>query len=66
MGERAARRGPRATRSRPVPVKQPESAMSPERRRQEVAALLGLAVRRLAKRPGTGERRAGGLHLGDR
>jgi hypothetical protein len=35
-----------------VPVKHPEAAMSPEQRRREVAALLGLAVRRLAKRPG--------------
>jgi len=37
-----------------VPVKHPEAAMSPEQRRREVAALLGLAVRRLAKRPGAG------------
>lgn len=37
-----------------MPVKQSEAAMSPEQRRREVAALLGLAVRRLAKRPGTG------------
>lgn len=35
-----------------MPVKQTEAAMSPEQRRREVAALLGLAVRRLAKRPG--------------
>lgn len=35
-----------------MPVKHPEAAMSPEQRRREVAALLGLAVRRLAKRPG--------------
>lgn len=35
-----------------MPVKQSEAAMSPEQRRREVAALLGLAVRRLAKRPG--------------
>jgi hypothetical protein len=35
-----------------VPVKQSEAAMSPEQRRREVAALLGLAVRRLVKRPG--------------
>jgi len=34
-----------------VPVKHPESVMSPEQRRREVAALLGLAVRRLARRP---------------
>ncbi|MFN7022360.1 MAG: hypothetical protein ACK4WH_13665 [Phycisphaerales bacterium] len=37
-----------------MPVKQSEAAMSPEQRRREVAALLGLAVRRLAKRPGAG------------
>lgn len=37
-----------------MPVKHPEAAMSPEQRRREVAALLGLAVRRLAKRPGAG------------
>lgn len=37
-----------------MPVKQFEAAMSPEQRRREVAALLGLAVRRLAKRPGVG------------
>lgn len=36
-----------------MPVKQSEAAMSPEQRRREVAALLGLAVRRLARRPGT-------------
>jgi hypothetical protein len=35
-----------------VPVKQFEAAMSPEQRRREVAALLGLAVRRLVRRPG--------------
>lgn len=35
-----------------MPVKHPEAAMSPEQRRREVAALLGLAVRRLARRPG--------------
>ena len=35
-----------------MPVKQSEAAMSPEQRRREVAALLGLAVRRLTKRPG--------------
>jgi hypothetical protein len=33
-----------------VPVKHPEAVMSPEQRRREVAALLGLAVRRLTKR----------------
>lgn len=37
-----------------MPVKQAEAAMSPEQRRREVAALLGLAVRRLARRPGAG------------
>lgn len=35
-----------------MPVKHPEAAMSPEQRRREVAALLGLAVRRLVMRPG--------------
>lgn len=35
-----------------MPVKHPEATMSPEQRRREVAALLGLAARRLAKRPG--------------
>lgn len=37
-----------------MPVKQSEAVMSPDQRRREVAALLGLAVRRLAKRPGAG------------
>lgn len=37
-----------------MPVKQSEAAMSPEQRRREVAVLLGLAVRRLVKRPGAG------------
>lgn len=35
-----------------MPVKHSEAAMSPEQRRREVAALLALAVRRLARRPG--------------
>lgn len=35
-----------------MPIKRAEDALSPEQRRQEVAALLGLAVRRLARRPG--------------
>lgn len=35
-----------------MPIKRREDALSPEQRRQETAALLALAVRRLAKRPG--------------